>query len=764
MEFLNRQKREREIIWIDENINNTENTSYMDQLSTLYNLPIEELNSHKFTEVKSSIDYLKKLFFIEVIIIVSGRLYFDFVEELEKNLKDICAIPKIIIFTSVQRVNYCFPCCSFERKVKKLNKFYYYGGIKTSFEEVKSFIDSQEKENQLGNNAGYYSTGNINTNTSYISSSSGKEEYLFDPIKDEEDLILPTFYKILLDISEIKNNNTFIEKMCKNYKGYRELSKLFFQIRSIPGLPIEILSKYYARLYTLETPFYKDTKRKLLSSNESKDLYEPYVKTLYLGLEKGSLKTCSEKELYSAAYISQEEINQLFNLKKTRIRDLPMSVIFSKSFISFSKDLNIAESFFSSQKNVMLFLEKDDQIKFDLLTHADIENISYFNDKSYNEKEVLFFPFSAFGINEIEKINDNRYHIKLIYLGKFISKFESKKKFNSSKDKLPNSHFKELFKKSGLVDEQRVENLKVNEVVKTFKKYKESKNYKRNNKALILIAISAVIFISSLVALFVLLKKGNDKKCKAGYYSEPNLNNSICYSCEPGYYSKKGATNCTKCPAGYSSDEGAGKCFKCPAGTYSNETDVKCSECPEGYFSKKGSSKCEICQEGTYSNEERTDCEYCSPGTYSEKGSSKCIECPAGTISDNHWTSCISCSPGTYSEEPGSIKCFKCPKGTYSYDYGSTSCLDCRAGTISIEDRTDCDLCGPGHYSDQGSYTCRECPPGTYSNKWGSEFCINCPEGTHPNLNKTVCIDNSQYFYSIKNLMNILILLCLLYN
>lgn len=106
-----------------------------------------------------------------------------------------------------------------------------------------------------------------------------------------------------------------------------------------------------------------------------------------------------------------------------------MSVVFSKGFISFSKDQNIAEGFFHNNKNVMLFLEKDDQIKFDLLTHADIESISYYNDKSYNEKEVLFFPFSAFGINDIEKINDNRYHIKLIYLGKFISKFESEKKF-----------------------------------------------------------------------------------------------------------------------------------------------------------------------------------------------------------------------------------------------------------------------------------------------------------------------------------------------
>ena len=36
--------------------------------------------------------------------------------------------------------------------------------------------------------------------------------YLFEQIRKKEDLILPTFYKILLDVSETKNNPQFIQK------------------------------------------------------------------------------------------------------------------------------------------------------------------------------------------------------------------------------------------------------------------------------------------------------------------------------------------------------------------------------------------------------------------------------------------------------------------------------------------------------------------------------------------------------------------------
>ena len=59
---------------------------------------------------------------------------------------------------------------------------------------------------------------------------------------------------------------------------------------------------------------------------------------------------------------------------------------------------------------------------YSLSTHADIEKISFYP----NEKEVLFFPFSSFEIKEININNENIYEIKLLYLGKYFKKLESK--------------------------------------------------------------------------------------------------------------------------------------------------------------------------------------------------------------------------------------------------------------------------------------------------------------------------------------------------
>ena len=74
------------------------------------NLKIEEnINSNcqydiiKSNKVNLAIDELKKYKFRETIIIVSGKLFTDFVTQFNNNLKDIFVIPKVIIFTSEKR-------------------------------------------------------------------------------------------------------------------------------------------------------------------------------------------------------------------------------------------------------------------------------------------------------------------------------------------------------------------------------------------------------------------------------------------------------------------------------------------------------------------------------------------------------------------------------------------------------------------------------------------------------------------------------------
>ena len=159
----------------------------------------------------------------------------------------------------------------------------------------------------------------------------------------------------------------------------------------------------------------------LLNENNDKNtIYQAYIKTLYEGLEIGSLKTYEGGNLYSAQYISEQQVKDLKNYKNNKIEDLPMSIIFSKSFLSFSKEQEVAEEFLynpARKKNAMLIIKKRDK-EYNLHTHADIESLSCFN-----EKEVLFFPFSAFGIENFWlNTSTNKYELELTYLGKYIKK------------------------------------------------------------------------------------------------------------------------------------------------------------------------------------------------------------------------------------------------------------------------------------------------------------------------------------------------------
>ena len=91
---------------------------------------------------------------------------------------------------------------------------------------------------------------------------------------------------------------------------------------------------------------------------------------------------------------------------------------------------------------VLFILEKDDYMDYSLSTHADIEDLSFFQ-----EKEVLFFPFSFFEIKDINQIYDNNeviYEIKLLYLGKYIK--ELKKDKNIKKNIIPDSEIKKEIK------------------------------------------------------------------------------------------------------------------------------------------------------------------------------------------------------------------------------------------------------------------------------------------------------------------------------
>ena len=83
------------IVWLDRYSDGGEITEYVSQIKSFVYSNIKCLKA-----INDSINYLKKIKFIDTIVIVSGSLYFPFIKEFKINMNDIYIIQKIIIFNS----------------------------------------------------------------------------------------------------------------------------------------------------------------------------------------------------------------------------------------------------------------------------------------------------------------------------------------------------------------------------------------------------------------------------------------------------------------------------------------------------------------------------------------------------------------------------------------------------------------------------------------------------------------------------------------
>ena len=140
MEQINQSsEQDHSIIWIDRNIYSKEYEQYLNELGIKYykqisteetacNLDIDQkFQQYKYhdynynillvNDFKKGVETLKKRKnFSDVILIVGGNSFDNFVEEFKRNLKEICVIPSIIVFTPNERChiswrNNLFNCC-----------------------------------------------------------------------------------------------------------------------------------------------------------------------------------------------------------------------------------------------------------------------------------------------------------------------------------------------------------------------------------------------------------------------------------------------------------------------------------------------------------------------------------------------------------------------------------------------------------------------------------------------------------------------------
>ena len=391
------------VLWIDANLDNYENQEYVKELKLDSSIRLK-----LFKNIEQAIEQLKYIEFKETKIIISGIFYNEFIKKFKENILDMYIAPKIIIFTR-DRENFI-----------KLNKDYYndkfysYGGIVTSFYEVKEFLKTKEIKVRKQEDV----------------------QLTFEYIEKKENLMLPIVFKALIDNISNDNIENYTNILYERYsKEKGKIKELLGSLVSMNNIPIEILSRYYSRLYTANCSFHKNINKDL--GLNKKDNYLPFIKILYEGLKLKSLPLSNSNLLYRGAKIANEEINKIKNYLNLKKEGLPGSIVFSKSFLSFSKEKNMAEKFlkYENKNNnlskVLFILEKDENIGYNLSTHGDIEKISFYP----NEKEVLFFPFSSFEIKNIKEINfnnENIYEIKLLYLGKYLKDIENDNNLISS--------------------------------------------------------------------------------------------------------------------------------------------------------------------------------------------------------------------------------------------------------------------------------------------------------------------------------------------
>ena len=124
------------LIWIDKNIYNQENTEYQNEFK-------KEFKLFPYTNVKDGINKLKEINFEETFLIISGSLYPEFISDFKNNLYDIYNIPKIIIFCATKEhlINN-----NINLKEMFQDPYFNNGGIQTIFSDVMKFLKKINKK------------------------------------------------------------------------------------------------------------------------------------------------------------------------------------------------------------------------------------------------------------------------------------------------------------------------------------------------------------------------------------------------------------------------------------------------------------------------------------------------------------------------------------------------------------------------------------------------------------------------------------------
>ena len=451
------------IIWIDKNVNNIENKLFLEIMESGINnaklYPVESIEeafklieNQKETIIDDNNNKreVKVFQFRLFYVIVSGSLSNDFFREYVNATKKLTIISSNIIF------------CSDEDKHKRnayyLDDFLNPGKVysEKTIDKLIEYINRDEltnlKEPSILENKKEYKAqtrnyGNVFFNANNIS-----------------DIAYPFFFGQLINSTFITDYNL---EAFQNFmlEYYPELKYLIFPSKEKKiEIPYYLLAKFYLHMYTYECGFFKNMNLDL--SNSKFDLYRVYIFLLYDALNQKSIKSYYENSLYRGTVLSKKELETINNLiakKSGNHSKINVCLYFTKMFLSFSKNIDVAKSFIHEGNDNLipvLFevkglskkeIEKNKDFFF---SNLDLEYITEFD-----EEEVLFLPLSSFEIVSVEdetiivfgdKIKIKRITLKYLYeykdsLYKFIEGIKKKELFEKFlNDVISSNYSKEI--------------------------------------------------------------------------------------------------------------------------------------------------------------------------------------------------------------------------------------------------------------------------------------------------------------------------------
>ena len=232
-------KFEKYLIWIDINNDSNESKKRIEEIDSLKIFNIKLKNN-----IEEAMNELLNIKFEKTIIILIGDIIKKFFQELTSNIEKLYIIPKIYMLLDNNKKK------EIEENIEKLKNY-------LLFDQSNIFYDFSKLKNKFLKKeiSNYFIKENL---------------FIFQIIKQEDDLILPINYQQLIlkgnypSKKEIYQFNTFL---FKEFSSEEKIKNLLSQIL-IFDIPIPLLIKFWLRLfsfYSIEKKINED----LLNSKSS---------------------------------------------------------------------------------------------------------------------------------------------------------------------------------------------------------------------------------------------------------------------------------------------------------------------------------------------------------------------------------------------------------------------------------------------------------------------------------------------------------------